>query len=253
MLNRVVRFCALFLIVIAGPAHSLVIDRLNVSTVFGYPVSHYPADYRFIIFGVPYSYELSNGETRTVGAGWIPYTEGKVTRETVVGDSLEIEFGSFINWAKGEGTLLYHLGQVWDYGYSTEWTEGQLIAASPVVLRATVGSNVATLEGLATILFNNPSNAWGDPADFVPYGLPEGTVIPYSITYTLLNDVTWAPGLLNTIFDYQISGTLDFTGAQAVPEPGLLLPLLLFALLALRPGLVPQSLSSSSASRKPRA
>jgi hypothetical protein len=222
------------LVVFAGPAHSLVIERLNVSTVFGYPVSHYPADYRFIIFGVPYSYELDNGETRTVGAGWIPYTEGQVTRETVVDDSLEIEFGSFINWAKGEGTLLYHIGQVWDYGYSNEWTEGQLVAASPVVLRATIGSNVATLEGLATILFNNSSNAWGDPADFVPYGKPEGTVIPYSITYTLLNDVTWAPGLLNTTFDYQIAGTLDFTESLAVPEPSSLLLLLLAAVIGLR-------------------
>lgn len=234
MLKRALSAVALAFVVLVGPAHSLVIERLNVSTVFGYPVTHYPADYRFIIFGVPYSYELSNGETRTVGAGWIPYTEGQVTRETVVGDQLEIEFGSFINWAKGEGTLLYHVGQVWDYGFSTEWTEGQLTAASPVILRATIGSSVATLEGLATVLFNNSSNAWGDPSDFVPYGKPEGTVMPYSITYTLLNEVTWAPGLLNTIFDYTIAGTLDFTESLAVPEPNSLTLLLLAVLVGLR-------------------
>lgn len=234
MLKRALSAVALAFVVLVGPAHSLVIERLNVSTVFGYPVTHYPADYRFIIFGVPYSYELSNGETRTVGAGWIPYTEGQVTRETVVGDQLEIEFGSFINWAKGEGTLLYHVGQVWDYGFSTEWTEGQLTAASPVILRATIGSSVATLEGLATVFFNNSSNAWGDPSDFVPYGKPEGTVMPYSITYTLLNEVTWAPGLLNTIFDYTIAGTLDFTESLAVPEPNSLTLLLLAVLVGLR-------------------
>lgn len=234
MLKRALSAFALVFVVFMGPAHSLVIERLNVSTVAGYPVSHYPADYRFIIFGVPYSYELSNGETRTFGAGWIPYTEGQVTRETVVGDQLEIEFGSFINWAKGEGTLLYHVGQVWDYGFSTEWTEGQLTAASPVILRTTIGSSVATLDGLATIFFNNPSNAWGDSADFVPYGKPEGTVIPYSITYTLLNDVTWAPGILNTVFDYTIAGTLFLADSRGVPEPDSLTLLLLAVLIGLR-------------------
>ncbi len=100
----------------AGPTEAVVIDRINVSTVFGYPETYFPGEFnRFGVLGVPLTYELDNGETRVPGAGWIPYTNGTVTRETIVGSAIEYEFGSITNWAKGDGVLFYHLGQVWDY------------------------------------------------------------------------------------------------------------------------------------------
>jgi hypothetical protein len=218
--------------VVAVSAHATTtINKINVSTVFGYLEYYSPGPVnRFGLLGAPLTYELSNGELRSPGAGWIPYTNGTVTRQTVSpSGTIEYEFGSITNWAAGGGALFYHLGQVWNGATNDMWTEGKLVPASPLVLVAQVGSTSATMTGLARIDFNNSSNAWGSAASFVPYTAAEGSVVPFSVTYTLLNGATWQLNVFDSPFEYSMSGQISL-----VPEPATFALLLLGLVFLIR-------------------
>jgi hypothetical protein len=233
MLKRSLQCLAALIVFCTGPAHATVINSINISTVSGYTETYFPGDFnRFGLLGVPLTYALDNGELRVPGAGWIPYTNGTVTRQTIVGDTIEYESGSIYNWALGDGVLFYHVGQVWDYTSDPNyWSEGTLIPASPLILRGSLGGNVATLTGFARIFFNNASNMWGDPAEFFPYAAPEGALVPFSATYTLL-DATWNLDVFDQPFNYQMEGVIDFTAASVSEPGGLALALLGAVVLA---------------------
>ena len=224
-MSYLLRLLALVFVSIAMPAHAVTtIDKINISTVFGYAETYSPGSFnRFGILGVPFSYELSNGETRVPGAGWIPYTNGTLTSETMSPSGvISYEFGSVNNWAQGEGVLFYHLGQVWNYSTNDLWSEAALTPASALVLSAQIGSSFATMTGLARVAFNNPSSAWGSPENFVPYSVAEGTLVPFSATYTLLNGATWQPGIFDSSFQYEMTGEI-----LMVPEPATWMVMLL--------------------------
>jgi hypothetical protein len=205
------KFLALVALCVGVQAKALTIDTIEVSTVFGYSETYFPGDFnRFGLLGVPYRYLLSDGRSMQPGAGWIPYTNGTIESETVIGDTIEYVFNPITNWAQGTGVLFYHLGQVWDGGGSTLWTEGELVPVGKVVLRAKIGTSSATLRGLARVSFNNPGNAWGAPADFVPYAKAEGAAVAYRATYTLLDGRTWQPGIFGTSFSYTMNGKIPF-------------------------------------------
>ncbi|CAH0349896.1 hypothetical protein [Aquabacterium sp. CECT 9606] len=204
-------------------AHALSIDAINVSTVAGYPDSHYPVDYpsydRFSILGAAYSYQLSNGEVRQSGAGWIPYTNGELLSVETSNDEITYRFGRVNNWARGEGSIFYSQGQVWCPSCNEPgaglWTEGEFAPVSPVLLKAKIGSTVATLVGTARIVFNH-AGGWGSGDQyFIPFTLPEGSIVNYAATYTLLN-ATWNVDTFTQQFSYQMTGKIN---VSSVPEP----------------------------------
>jgi len=200
-----------------GPVHALTIDSITISTVDGCQESYGgPGSFnRFGLLGVPYLYNLSDGRSLIPGAGWIPYTNGTVTNEDVHGGEIDYTFGDITNWAKGDGVLFYHVGQVWDETpTSALWTEGELTPVTPLVLRAELGGTTATLSGEALVAFNNSSNRWGDPANFVPYAADEGHIVHFETTYTLADGATWARGTFDSAFSYNMIGTISM-----VPEP----------------------------------
>lgn len=210
-MRAISKFLAFVALCIGLQAKALTIDTIEVSTSGGLTETYFPGEFnRFGLLGVPLNYVLSDGQTMRPGAGWIPYTNGTVESETVIGDSIEFVFNPISNWAKGAGVLFYHMGQVWDGGINTLWTEGELVPVGKVVLRAKIGSATGVLRGIAKISFNNPSNAWGAPGDFVPYAKQEGSMVPYFAIYKLQEGRTWQPGIFDTSFSYQMNGKVPF-------------------------------------------
>lgn len=206
-------------------AAALTIDTINVSTVNGYGDTHTPVDYpgydRFSILGAAYSYQLSDGQVRPSGAGWIPYTNGHLSNVSVLNGSISYEFDQVHNWAMGNGTIFYSIGQVWCQGMCNEsgaglWTEGQFAPVSPIVLTAQLGSSTATLTGTARIVQNNASSNWsGAPENFVPFSSPEGSIVTYAATYTLTDGSVWNENTFSKSFSYNMTGTINLS---PVPE-----------------------------------
>ena len=221
------RNCVILLMVYATTpiASALTINSINVSTVFGYTDTHYPVDYpkydRFSILGAAYSYNLSDGQVRSSGAGWIPYTNGHLANVSVVNGKVSYLFDEVNNWAKGNGTIFYSIGQVWCQGSCNEsgaglWTEGQFAPVSPIVLTAQLGSTTATLSGTARVMQNNAGSNWsGVPGNFVPFSSPEGSVVKYSAIYTLMDGAVWNENTFNKQFSYNMTGTINLS---PVPE-----------------------------------
>jgi hypothetical protein len=214
-------FIALFTIASAN-ATTLTIDKINISTVAGYGDTHYPGSAfdRFSILGAAYSYELSDGQIRASGAGWIPYTNGTISAISVNNGIVNYEFGSVNNWAKGAGTIFYSIGQVWCPSCNEPgtglWTEAQLAPVSPIVLSAKLGSNTATLTGTAKIVASDPNSWGGGVANFIGLSSPVGAVVTYSATYTLTDGSTWDVGAFGRQFDYNVFGAIQLA---PVPEP----------------------------------
>jgi hypothetical protein len=223
------RNCAILLCSCAAiqSAAALTIDSINVSTVNGYGDTHYPVDYpnydRFSILGAAYSYTLSDGQVRSSGAGWIPYTNGHLANVSITNSTVSYEFDQVYNWAMGSGTIFYSIGQVWCQGACNEsgaglWTEGQFAPVSPIVLTAQLGSSTATLSGTAKILKNNAGSNWsGTPANFLPFSSPEGSVVTYSATYTLTDGSVWDESTFGKRFSYNMTGSINLS---PVPESG---------------------------------
>jgi len=198
-------------------AHAATIDSINISTVFGYPANYGPGvQNSFIVFGAPLTFQLSDGATVAPGVGWIPYSQGTPSKiRTTSTGHVEYEFSSVLNGAMGAGVLLYHEGELKGTTDPLLWSEGKLVPTTPLVISAVEGSTTATLSGMARIVFNNPNHPWRNPASsFVPYSAAEGTVVPFTETFTLLNGATWTPETFRSNFSYQISGVVSF-----VPEP----------------------------------
>jgi hypothetical protein len=210
----------------AQAAAALTIDSINVSTVFGYGDTHYPVEYpgydRFSILGAAYSYTLSDGQVRSSGAGWIPYTNGHLSNVSISNGSVSYEFDQVYNWAMGGGTIFYSIGQVSCKGTCNEsgaglWTEGQFAPVSPIILTAQLGSSTATLSGTARIVQNNSSSNWsGRPDNFVPFSSPEGSVVNYSATYALTDGSAWDESTFSKRFSYNMTGSINLS---PVPEP----------------------------------
>ena len=236
-----IRFSAVLLITFAviqsASASVLTIDTINVSTVDGYGDTHYPVTYpgydRFSILGAALSYTLSDGQVRPFGAGWIPYTNGNLSSVSIVNGTVNYEFDQVNNWAKGNGTIFYSIGQVWcpacNETGSGLWTEGQFAPVSPIVLTAPLGSTTATLTGTARIVLNNASSNWGLPENFLSFSSPEGSIVQYSTIYTLTDGSVWDQNTFNNRFSYNMTGTINL---HSIPEPGTL------AIFALGLGLV---------------
>lgn len=212
---------------VAPWATALTIDAINVSTVAGYADTHYPVEYpgydRFSILGAAYSYTLSDGQVRPSGAGWIPYTNGHLASASVSNGEVSYLFDEVYNWAKGDSTIFYSIGQVWCQGTCNEsgaglWTEGQFAPVSPIVLTAQLGSATATLSGTARIVMNNDGSNWsGFPENFVAFSSPEGSLVSYSAVYTLMNGEVWDESTFSRQFSYKMTGVINLS---PVPEPG---------------------------------
>jgi hypothetical protein len=221
----------------ACAAHAATtIQRINLSTTFGYVETHYPGPFaRFSVPGMSLSFELSDGRTLFPGAGLNPFTNGRATQEWTESDgTIRYEFGVIDNYYLGQGVLLYHRSMLWDQTNAASlWSQGQLTPIGNVVLTAHIGSAVGTISGLALATYSDSVTGWAVPppvGSFVPYAVPTGSVVPYSATYTLLNGATWQPGIFNTTFQYNITGEVS-----VVPEnPSYSLLLLGLTLIATR-------------------
>lgn len=220
----IIALMSLVVMIQSAAAATVTIDTINVSTVFGYGDTHYPVPYpeydRFSILGAAYTYTLSDGQVRPFGAGWIPYTNGNLASVSVTDGSVNYYFDQVYNWAQGSGTIFYSVGQVWcpscNESGSGLWTEGQFAPVSPIILKAQLGSPIATLSGTARIVMNNASGNWGLPDNFVPFSTPEGSIVNYSSTYTLTDGSVWDEDIFSKSFSYNMTGTINL---QPVPEP----------------------------------
>jgi hypothetical protein len=103
----------------------------------------------------------------------------------------------------------------------TPQVSGEALPAESVVCTcfalacARVCGFIASFARLLGRNINNADSNWGGGAfDYISYAAPEGAVVPYTATYTLLDGDTWGPGIFNRPFSYELDGTISF-----VPEP----------------------------------
>ena len=203
------------------------IDRIDLSTIFGYANTYGSAN-GLLVIGVPEDYHLDDGTSWESGAGGAGEDFAKKSAVAVSGDDIDFTLDMPV------GSLVYLRI---DYDSGKNSSNGQLVSSAPLVLHATIGSPVATLSGYAVLTVDQYANYSDDRFHF--FNAPIGSLVPFDLTYTLVGG-TWTPTTMDGSFDYTMEGTLDFTAA-IVPEPSsaclliCALPLLAWKLRRRRP------------------
>lgn len=85
---------------------------------------------------------------------------------------------------------------------------GTMRPFGPLVVKATLGSDTATLSGEVWIEDSDPIRR--PPCGSV-YTAPIGAVVPFTTTYLILNGKSWQLDTFDKSFEYQTSGEFDFT------------------------------------------
>jgi hypothetical protein len=195
---------------IAGRASAqtyATINQMTVSTIDGYTVSYSASSQDLLLLGFPQTYYLNNGTTWTSGAGGFSTGYGSLISQTVTGGTIEYTLGL----APGDTDLMDYT----DFDSGSHSSQGVLAPYGSMVLRASIGSKTAVLNGYAEIVSDTMTD-YGEPA-FNYYTAPVGDAVPFTVTYTLQGSPTWGSGIFATNFNYNTQGTIDFT--QPVPEP----------------------------------
>ena len=190
----------------AGPP----IDRIELKPTARFGLEYYsaaPYGSGLMVIGHADVYHLHDGSIWLSGAGSTAAYYTKMS--SVSTHDSEIEFGL----DHPIGSLVFFRI---DYNGGEHSSYGQLVSSGPLVLRATNGSTTATLSGYATLTANEPANITDDRFSY--FNAPTGWWVPFELTYTLANGLTWSPTTMDGIFSYYLTGELNFTNA-IVPEP----------------------------------
>jgi hypothetical protein len=197
----------------SGTAQALVITEMTTSSFGGYSQT-YRQDLR--VLGNASTYTLDDGSTWSSGAG-----------------SSRPSYSDLEYWYMSGSTMNYVLdvaiGQTifdqTDYNSGNHSAQGALSTTGLLTLQAELGSTVAKMYGWAEIT-SNDATWYGEPR-FNYFAADVGDVVPFEVTYELLRGETWDQFIFDGQFDYLISGSVDFTDVQRVPEPNSLLIMLL--------------------------
>jgi PQQ-like domain len=178
------------------------IDRMTTAADYGYPESHDPGG-ALVSLGSAVEYFLSDGSTWQSGAGSYQVYQVSLDHVEVSGDTVRY--------------VLVNPGPMYqqtDFDSGDHSAQGSLAAQGSLVLEATIGSATAVLHGGARIV-SNDSTYYGDRFNF--YSAPVGSVVPFEVTYTLVN-TTWAADSFDQTFDYTESGSVDFAHPISLPQ-----------------------------------
>jgi hypothetical protein len=197
-------FCALFAQQHVFGAGS-PIDSIDLTSSVGPSLETYQPTQGILVIGNPLTYHLHDGTQWSAGAGTIGIFHSKPISVSTIGS--EIDF--LLDWPIGNEVYLRT-----DYDAGSNSSNGALVSTDVLTLRVTSGSPSAILSGFARISYDAPANYTDDRFHY--FNAPDGSLVPFSVTYTLKN-LTWSTSTMNNSFMYSMSGTLDFTAA--VPEP----------------------------------
>jgi hypothetical protein len=182
------------------------VNQLDVRTLGGYAVSHSPSARDFVVLEWPHIYHLSDGTSWLSGAGTYGYGTVGLINETVTAGIINYA----LELAPGQTYLMHYT----DYDSGDHSSQGELAPYGPMVLTTPIGSQTAVMNGYAKVV-SNSATWYGEPR-FNFYSAQVGDAVPFTLTYSLLGS-TWQPGIFDTGFTYNMTGTLDFT--RPIPEP----------------------------------
>jgi hypothetical protein len=193
----------------AGRAHAAAPETIDRMTVGHWPfTTTLSGGGQIELTSFPRTYTLSNGSKWDSGAGSFGMATGTVLSESVVGSTVRYEM-------KASGTPPYLLNYT-DFDSGDHSAAGRLEPWGPMTLVATVGSRTGTINGWALVA-SNTETYYGDK--FNHFSAPVGSIVPFTLTYTLSSPATWQPGIFDGGFRYRTDGEFRFNEFQAVPEP----------------------------------
>jgi hypothetical protein len=157
-----------------------------------------------LLFGSASEYFLSDGSSWNSGAGSSAIGRGTLKSVEISGSTIQYIFNP-----PSDGILYRQT----DYNAGEHSSQGELGVKGPLVLKAEIGSNTATMSGNVVVISNDMT--WYGEPKFNYFSASVGTLARYSITYTLHNS-GWTENLFDTTFTYSLSGYVYFTP----PEKG---------------------------------
>lgn len=175
--------------------HSLyspyTIDRIKTS----YAASYTPTGSLNIVGKID-SYDLNNGSSWSSGAGSFSY--GIMTYRSCSRHGVELlyQFDT-------DGLML----KPTDYNSGNHSAHFQLDVFGPLILKATEGSTIARLSGLAEIIFDEPAN-YAD-SRFHMLSSPVGSIIPFEASFVLKSGKSFTETVFEEQFSYSVTAEID--------------------------------------------
>jgi len=212
-LQFVIGIAALFGVSAQSFASLSPIDSISLRAINGLGQYSVADHFGFFVMVVADTYNLHDGTSWKWNSSSSTPASGMVASVT--------QSGSQISYALDipTGTVIFN-----DEDYdnlslnSTIYSSyGVLVSTGPLVITATEGSDTGYLSGFAKLTVNEPA-PYSQPGNVDLFNAAIGDLVPFNMTYTLLN-ATFTPDLPNgPMVYYKPTGTLDFADAVA-PEP----------------------------------
>ena len=185
------------------PGHPTIV---RFTTRSGYTTGYRRGSSIFLM-GSAATYTLSDGTSWRSGAG-------VTTSGSALYDRTEVDGDTVRHYLRFTGEpLLYRQT---DYDSGDHSSAGTLHAAGELYLEATIGSPTAHLRGGALIVSNDFANYQDER--FNHWDAIEGSVVPFSLPYTLVGGV-WNATTFQGDFDYRReAGWVDFANPISTPR-----------------------------------
>jgi hypothetical protein len=212
-MKKIISIVTVLLFLPLAAATAATIDTITIHTIGGYKQTYDPSssvinNQTFVISGIADTYYLNDGTTWDPGAGWHPSARANHVSTVVNGSTVEYTL---------DPLEFYIFFQNTDYNSGEHSTGGMLKIDSNPVITAVNNTRMATMQGYAEIVQNEPKN---NTEDFSYYSANVGDKVYYSINYWIY-DAYWTPETFNGSFEYNLQGYIDFT--NVVPEPSTIL------------------------------
>ncbi len=199
-------FIVVLLMLWASSAQSLVITEMAIG-----PRSYmyFPnEEFRGLrVLNRATEYTLNDGSTWDSGAGF----------GTINSANLDYYFvdGGIINYVLDVaiGDTVYDNT---DFNSGNHSAHGVLASLEPFVLRAKLGSTVASSSG-SLLLVENTETWYGEPR-FNYFAASVGSHVPFEVSYELTHGAVWDENVFDTQFSYIIDGKIVFA---SVPIPSM--------------------------------
>jgi hypothetical protein len=177
------------------------IDRMSI----GRPGSEYTfeSDTGFLVIPERHQFYRSDGIVWNSGAGG--NLIGGFSIQSVVVEADELRYVLDPNSAS-------ILMQYTDFNAGNYSSTGTLVPAGPLVIRTSIGSSSAILDGTARISENDFGYA---PPRGALYSAAIDSIISFRMNYELVNS-TWSNDTFDAAFQYRTDGWIEFV---PVPEP----------------------------------
>ena len=182
----------------------ITIDRMTFGAT--YYEQYYP-NTGLVLFGPAKTYFLSDGSSWSSGAGSYASPRAAFDRAEILGTTIRYYFRP-----PAEGFVYDQT----DYNAGDHSSNGSLGAFGPLVIEATLGSNIGTMRGEVKILTNTPAN-YSEPK-FNYWSAPVGAIAPFDVSFTLLDGGTFTPTTFDSTLRIENNGTVNFTAARRPPH-----------------------------------